>query len=466
MLTYNLSQNKDMSMYEFLYSSIKSDILSGKIASGEKLPSKRTLSQHLKISVITVQNAYGLLEDEGYIYAVEKKGYFVNDIQPRSIPDRVSSRKYAKSTEEKQDDGIIDLINNRANAAEFPFSVWSRLMRLVLSDNDKALLSASPHMGVYELRCAICDFLRDFRALDVTPEQVVIGAGTEYLYNLIIQLLGRDKIFALENPGYLKIAKIYAANNVSYKSIDIDKFGIQCDKLYESNADVVHISPSHHYPTGIITPIGRRQEILRWASESKVRYVIEDDYDSEFRFSAKPVETLFGLDGGQRVIYVNTFSKTLCPSIRISYMVLPMSLLSTFSERLGFYACTVPVFEQYTLCRFLTGGYFEKHISRMKNRYKSTRDRVIRAIEGCQFADKVTIREEHAGLHFLLEVDTQRSDEEIKKLCLGAGIRVSCLSDYLHSPSDIFSHKVVINYSALNSEMIDTASERIAKIKV
>ena len=463
MLTYSFTNRGNTPLYDYLYQCIKSDILHGKLKAEEKLPSKRSLAQHLKVSVITVENAYAQLIVEGYIYAIQKRGYYISALE-EGIPNVLPKKIVSTESKEPQREWFFDLKTNRISAAHFPFSIWSKLMREVLSEQDTQLLKAIPYNGVEKLREVIAEYLYHFRGMSVSAGQIIVGAGTEYLYNLLIQLLGRSHIYAVENPGYQKIAKIYKSNDISCRSIDMDEYGLSVAKLKASDASVVHISPSHHYPTGIVMPIGRRQELLGWANAKKNRYIIEDDYDSEFRFAGRPIQTLQSIDENQRVIYINTFSKSIAPSIRISYMVLPPGLVSVYREKLGFYSCTVPSFEQYTLAKFIGGGYFEKHINRMKKFYRTQRDRVIKAIEESAFHNIVQILEENAGLHFLLKVDTDKSDTEIVRAAAEADIKISCLSEYLHTPDARFAHTILINYSGIDSSRLPEAMERLSKI--
>ena len=465
MLTYSFTDKGKLPLYDYLYQCIKSDILHGKLKAEEKLPSKRSLAQNLKVSVITVENAYAQLMVEGYIYAIQKKGYYVSALE-ESVPPALKQRTAPAESKEPQPQRqwFFDLTANRISAAHFPFSTWSKLMREVLSEQDTQLLKATPYNGVAKLREVIAEYLYHFRGMSVSADQIIVGAGTEYLYNLLIQLLGRDHIYAVENPGYQKIAKIYKSNDVSCRYIDMDEYGLSADILKDSDASVVHLSPSHHYPTGIVMPIGRRQELLSWANAEKNRYIIEDDYDSEFRFAGRPIQTLQSIDENQRVIYINTFSKSIAPSIRISYLVLPPGLVPVYREKLGFYSCTVPSFEQYTLAKFIAGGYFEKHINRMKKFYRIQRDLVIKAIEESRFHDIVQILEENAGLHFLLKVDTDRSDREIIQAAAGADIKISCLSEYLHTPDQRFAHTILINYSGIDSSKLPEAMERLSGV--
>lgn len=442
MLTYTLKKQPGVPLYEALYRCIRGDILAGKLQPGQKLPSKRTLAAHLEVSKITVEAAYEQLLAEGYIYAREKVGYFVEAVERSApMPHPVTA---AREMPGKQP---VDLTGN--GTTDFPFSVWSKLQRQVMLDLGTQLLQPIHNQGVWELRQAICRHLADFRGMQVMPENVLVGAGTDFLYNLLIQLLGREKIYAVEEPGYGKIRALYAAAGAACVDAPMDGSGV----LPDVRADVLHISPSHHFPTGLVTPMQRRRELLAWVQQPG-RYLIEDDYDSEFRFNAHPMPTLASLDTAGRVIYMNTFSKTLSPSIRISYMVLPAGLMAQFRQKLGFYSCTVPSFEQYTLARFLEGGWFEKHLNRLRKSYRQRRNRLLQMLEQSPYASRFTIQEQDAGLHFLLRVDTRLSDGALTEKCLEMGIRVRALSSYYHGKLAGESGCLVVNYSALDESQL------------
>ena len=460
MLTYALEKNGSRSLYTQLYGCIRRDILSGALPPRQKLPSKRALAQHLEVSVITVKNAYEQLAAEGYIYTVEKKGYYVSPVErplPPADPPPLTPEKPAEPV-------FLDLATGSLDRSYFPFTVWSRLMRQTILEEDTELLRAAPSNGALALRRAIAAHLRQFRGMDVDPEQIIIGAGTELLYTLIIQLLGREKRYAVEDPGYGKIARIYQAHQVPLCRVGLDSGGLDVAQLRRQPADVVHISPSHHYPTGIVMPITRRQELLRWAAEEPERYILEDDYDSEFRFVGRPIPTLFSVSENQRVIYLNTFSKTIAPSIRISYMILPPRLLARYREKLGFYACTVSSFEQYTLAQFLAGGWYEKHLSRMRKHYRQKRDAVIAAVYKSPLAPYAAITEEDAGLHFLLRLDGAPSDETLRREAEQRGIRLAMLSDYYQCPQDAPQHVLVVNYTGIDLDRLPAALERLAAL--
>ena len=443
MRTYVLKKAPGLPLYESLYRQLRSDILSGVLPQGKKLPAKRALAENLKVSKITVETAYNQLLAEGYIRSEEKVGYFVE-----ALRETAAAAPLPPPPPESEPEAKLDLTAN--GSGHFPFSVWSRLQRQVLQDYGPALLKPIPHLGCRELRIAIAAHLADFRGMQVSPENILIGAGTDFLYNLLIQLLGQARIYAIEEPGYHKIRKIYAAGGVRCVSAPMDEAGVLPQRL--GDAQVLHISPAHHFPTGTVTTMQRRKELLDWAN-ARGGYIIEDDYDSEFRFH--PLPAVQTLDTQGRVIYMNTFSKSLAPSIRIGFLVLPEELMLQFRQKLGFYGCTVPSFEQYALARFLQEGHFEKHINRMRKFYRSRAQRVIDALQSCPQAKRLTILEAHSGLHFLVKVRTELTDEALVAQWATAGIRVNALSHYYHAgvPEEN-RHCLLINYSGLDEDQL------------
>ncbi len=457
MLTYSFDNRGSDSLYEHLYKQIKADIIAYRLAPDEKLPSKRALSKHLNISTVTVEGAYGQLLAEGYIYSVPKSGYYVSRLSAAAAHPPVAEQGEGSV---ENDAFFADFTGGHTEKESFPFSVWAKLMRETMSVSAEKLMSRSPSAGVFELRDAIASHLRAFRGMEVRPEQIVVGAGTEYLYGLIIQLLGHERIYALEDPGYRKIGRIYEANQVACTYIPMDGSGVDPAALGKSGADVLHISPSHHFPTGIVTPVSRRYELLSWACSAPGRYIIEDDYDSEFRLLGKPIPPLQSIDLMGKVIYINTFSKSLSSTIRISYMVLPEELMREYERRLSFYSCTVSNFDQYTLAAFIKSGQLEKHINRMRNHYRARRDELIACIRSQRAFDKVRIREEDAGLHFLLELNTTLSDAELVERCRKAGLRISCLGEYYHSLMGE-SRTLLINYSGLSPDRTKDAVDAL-----
>ncbi len=459
MLTYDLSGRKDLTIYEYLYQCIKNDILNGVLEAGSKLPSKRELAKHHQISLKTVENAYEQLLTEGYIYSEEKRGYYVALLDADANQSRVKNHTPfgIYHNEDNDEQFFVDFTSNQAAIENFPYDTWAKTMRGILSQYDKEMLKTVSFQGAYVLREAIAKYLYGFRGMHVSPDQIIVGAGTEYLYGRLIQLLGKNHVYALEDPGYHKIAKIYQAHGVSWEYISVDENGIQPDKLYNSSATVVHVSPGHHFPTGSIMPIARRQMLLEWAEKDRDRYIIEDDYDSEFRFSRRPIPAIQSLNHNHRVIYMNTFSKTLAPSIRISYMVLPLKLMERYVDTMNFYSCTVSSFEQYAMAEFMNKGYFERHIHRMKNYYKTKRDSMLKVFEKSDISKHAAIDEKDAGNHFLMRIDTELSDTELKWLARENGINLDCLSEYCESEKELHSHTVIVNYSDLDEARFEKA---------
>lgn len=520
MLTYPLENIGKNSLYEYLYKCIKNDIVKGILSAGTKLPSKRAFAKNLGVSTVTVENAYSQLMAEGYIFSKPKSGYFVAELLPavNSLQNTTDTayvtgtanthsmnacREAADFTVSSSDINLnkktpvyADFIGGRNLKGNFPFTVWSKLLREVMTEQSEFLLTNPPPGGIMLLRQSIADHLYQFRGMNVSPEQIIVGAGTEYLYGLIIQLLGRDKIFAMENPGYKKISQVYSSNNVKCRYIPLDNNGVSMELLAKSNADILHISPSHHYPTGLVTPITRRHELLEWAYEKEERYIIEDDYDCEFRMVGKPIPTLQSIDNYGKVIYMNTFTKSLASTIRISYMVLPVSLIDKFYANLGFYSCTVSTFEQLTLYKFMSEGHFEKHINRMRNFYRNQRNLILNSIKSSPLNNHCTIKEQDSGLHFLMTVDTPLSEEQMLERADSLGIRIGFLSGFYYDDTaskdnikhnndiehnrktehtydmeynnptehnDGIEHTLVINYSGIEPEKISHGIEILCK---
>ena len=341
-----------------LYNRIREDIINEIYPYNSKLPSIRGLAEETGVSTVTVEHAYALLCDEGYVEARERSGFVV------------CFRKkdgFAASTEPNQK--YHAAYHREHTYPDFPLSVLSRTMRRVLTEHGDLLLEKSPNLGCSELRESIKSYLRRNRGISVDTEQIIIGAGSEYLYGLIVELLGRRRIFAIEAPSYKKIEQVYKATEIQYELLPLTHTGIDSNALLKTSADILHTTPYRSYPSGVTATASKRHEYVRWASETG-RYIIEDDFESEFSVSTKPSETLFSLSDKDNVIYLNTFSKTISPSLRIGYMVLPKHLLKAYEEKLGFYSCTVPTFMQYVLTELLDNGDFERHINRVRRRIR------------------------------------------------------------------------------------------------
>lgn len=462
MITFTLIPDGKIPMYEQIYSHIKDEIVMGNIESGEKLPSKRNLSAHLKVSIVTVETAYAQLVAEGYIVSKPGSGFFVEDLGESishsgllSSEDASKQPVYASQHEDlmsgSEDIQITyDFGTNRMDITDFPFSTWAKLSREVLSERDTDLLNACESQGTEMLRRQIARYLKEFRGMEISSKQIFVGAGSEYLIGLIIQLLGRDNAYGVENPGYSKIYKIFRANSSRVYPISMDEKGASREAISGSGINILHVTPSHHFPLGIVMPVSRRQELLKWACEQTDRYIIEDDYDSEFRYMGRPIPTLQSMDKNGKVIYINTFTKSLAPSMRISYMVLPWELCRKFHSQLDFYSCTVPVFEQLTLARFMEKGYFDRHINRMKKIYKQRRDILCEKIMEGKLGRFVTITGSDAGMHLLLTVNNGMQQEQLLTAAAKEGVKVYGLSEYYSFPvSAMPDNMVILGFSGL-----------------
>ena len=462
MLTYDLTAKGNKTMYAFLYESMKEDILNGRLAAGERLPSKRTFAQHLGVSVKTVENAYEQLLLEGYIRAEEKRGYYVTPIQ--KTPSKKSSYEFF-ATRFHEDEYLADLTANNIRYDRFPYTTWAKTIRETLADYDTDLLKVVPFNGVERLRIAIADHLYHFRGMDVSPDHIVVGAGTEYLYSRLLQLLGEDGTwkgkkrqsvrFGIENPGYRKITGLYDSANVDWDYVDIDEKGIRVDQLTPKGITAVHVSPEHQVPIGFAMPVDRRQELLAWAGEAKERYIVEDDFDCEFRMVGRPIPSLQSMDHSNRVIYMNTFSKTMVPSLRMGYMVLPERLMERYVSTMHFYSATVSGLEQHAMAAFMEKGHFDRHIRRLVNDYKAQREKICRMFRESALSAISSIYEDDAGTHFLWKVTTPLSDVEIKWAARQRGILVKCLSEYCFADADRYRGILVIHYSDMSDEVLE-----------
>lgn len=462
MLTYSFADLQGESMYAHLYKCIKNDIAAGTLKAKEKLPSKRTLAKNLGISLITVENAYAQLLVEGYIYSEPKRGYYVAQLQQQKFSAVKAPRQSAYQPQKQAKPVTLSFATGSVPSETFPYNIWARLLRNTLTSADEhSLVSDTAVGGVLPLRQALAKHLYQFRGLSVLPEQIIIGSGTQTLYNLIVQLLGRKYIYALEDPGYPQLAAIYRTNDVCCHYLPMDKQGIRADVLESSDADILHITPSHQFPTGITMPVSRRYELLHWAGKKNSRYIIEDDYDCEFRLFGKPIPPLQSIDNEEKVIYINTFSKTLAPTFRISYMLLPMHLAALFYEKLGFYSCTVSNFEQFTLAKFIEDGYFERHINRMRTYYRGKRDELMHYLANCPAASALKVEGEDSGLHFLLHLATDASDSTLRQTALEHELEIKFLSDYYHKKHVDNSHTLLMNYAGIEKEKLYPALDKL-----
>lgn len=471
MLTYELDAKNSRSLYEQLYQAIRSDIELARLDAGSKLPSKRTLAQHLGISVITVESAYRQLAAEGYIEAKERRGYFVNELPSVQAHDmsagseRIEHQLNAEAATKRFDPApagtstiqatplLADFSGNDRSGDQFPFHIWAKTVRRTLSEASKGVLLRTAHdnRGSEELRTAIAQHLAHFRGLEASPEQIIIGAGAQDLYGVLVQLLGRERTFAVEDPGYPALRTHYELSGTHVVGIPVDESGLDVATLRASEASIAHCSPAHQFPTGSVMSAVRRHELLDWACETSEqnafrssdwsdakdrpmkRYIIEDDYDSEFRMRGRPIPPLFMQDAQGSVIYMNTFTRSLGSVFRIAYMVLPPQLLATFNERFTARACMVGALEQLELARFITSGDYERHVNRQRTAYRRLQDSLVAKIMASEAGDYVRFKGVGSGLHFLMEVDLPAgagSATPFENASLERGIRLVNIETY------------------------------------
>lgn len=350
-------------LYLQIYEQLKTDILNEAYEYKSKLPSKRIMAEELGVSVITVEHAYALLYEEGYIESVEKSGYYIS-----FCPSNFLGR-----AKEKRIDTPVITVSTPQNY-DFPFSVMAKTMRKVLSDKQNLCFQKSPNKGCLEFRISLAKYLMRCRGINVVPEQIIIGSGAEYLYTLVAELLGRNLTYGIESPSYEKIKLVYQACGVTLDELPLCSDGIESNALLRTDASVLHITPYKSFPTGITSSLSKKYEYINWVNKQN-RFIIEDDFESEFTTSRKLEETLFSLS--ERVIYLNTFSKTISNGLRIGYMLLPLSLLPVYEEKLGFYSCTVPTYEQYLISELIANGEFERHINRIRRLKRRNSDMTI-----------------------------------------------------------------------------------------
>lgn len=454
-LAINLKSDGRIPLYEQIYEYIRSEIRDGHIASGEKLPSTRALSRCLDVSRSTVELAYEQLLSEGYIEAQPCRGYFAAQIDGlyQIRPQCCSTRKNDARVKETY---IYDFTPNGVDLKSFPYNVWRKLSRECLVDDRAELFRLGCPQGEWGLRNAISSYLHQARGVNCTPEQIIIGAGNDYLLMLLCAVIGTQHRVALENPTYRQAYRLFENLSCEVCTVDMDARGMRVDKLETSGADIAFVMPSHQYPLGTVMPIKRRMELLGWASRIEGRYIIEDDYDSEFRYKGKPIPALQGYDGKGRVIYIGTFSKSIAPAIRMSYMVLPETLCRMYEERCGFISSTVSKVDQLILQRFIEDGYYERHLNKMRALYKSRHDTLLAALR--EWGADFTVSGENAGVHLLLHFCDGRSEEELIGLAARKGVKVYGLSEYYVEGSREREEAVILlGYANMNEDKIKDA---------
>lgn len=478
MLTYDMDERGEESLYAYLYNCMRADIENGSIAAGEKLPSKRKLADHLGVSVVTVEGAYRQLIAEGYVESRARRGYFAAHITSSNTRALMNERSGAqrgneltassgasgaKEPEAPQPSFAFDLSKSSLPEGLFPLASWSKALRDTLTQEPAAaLVGESDPLGCLALRDETSRYLRETRGLVAPPENIVVGSGAQTLYNLIVQLVGRDGIVGVEDPGYPMLRNVYGANNVHLASIPLDTFGVSMASVRETGVNMLHITPSHQFPTGIVTSVSRRHELLGWATEAPDRYIIEDDYDCEFRLAGRPISTLQGIDASERVIYTNTFSKSLGAAFRIAYMVLPDHLARRYRGEMSFYSCTVPAIDQLALARFMHRGEFERHVNRLRTHAREVRDAFLGTLKEELSQECFSASGQDAGLHFVLEfhdVDERRFVEGLADY----SVRMPSLREFSPNKNDVTNRgRYVVRYLHLSKSEARNAACAIA----
>ncbi len=464
-------------IYEKIYEYIKNEIVDGKISRGEKLPSTRLLAKNLSVSRSTVELAYDQLLAEGYIEAEPYRGYFVCDIealyqleQRNHIQEKLQAgqswqpgwkteiKHGAGSSKQKE----IDFSPYTIDTQNFPYNVWRKLHKNVLLDDREEILLSGDGQGDYELRVAIADYLHQARGVNCVAEQIIIGAGNEYLELLLTQVLGEKKTVLMDDPTYLQAYRTFSNMGYLVKNIPAEQGSMPIEAVRRENADVLYVMPSHQFPLGTVMPLKQRLELLKWASEKEGRYLIEDDHDSEYRYKGKPIPSLQSIDHEEKVIYLGTFSKSIAPSLRISYMVLPQHLLKNYQNFCGFYSTTVSKIQQEVLREFISGGYFGRHLNKMRGIYKNKHDFLVSELKKRPWVENIA--GDNAGLHVLMQVDTQMSEEELCERAAEQGIHLMGISEhYIHKPP-VSKPVILLGYGKPDEKKILEGLNRLEQI--
>lgn len=478
-LAISLDLKSKIPLYEQIYGYIKQEVQAGRIKSGEKLPSTRSLCKYLEVSRSTVELAYEQLLSEGYVEAQACRGFFVTDVKGLYQLDS-PSEEYSKIDTHKKETYCYDFTPNGVDLNSFPYNAWRKLSNESLLDDRAELFRLGEPQGEYGLRLAICHYLHQARGVNCKPEQMIVGAGNDYLLMLLAAIIGQDHMVAFENPTYRQAYRLF--KNLSYRvcTVDMDSGGMDVEKLEASGADIAFVMPSHQYPLGIVMPLKRRLDLLKWAEQKEERYIIEDDYDSEFRYKGKPIPALQGYDNHEKVIFIGTFSKAIAPAIRISYLVLPEPLLRRFRERSGFLNSTVSKVDQLILKKFIEEGYFERHLNKTRALYKSRHDVLLFCLKNTFCQNEISGRHspkwgvqkgsreifrisgERAGVHLLLHVLNGMTEEELIERAKARGIKVYGLSEYYVEPQPDAVATILLGYANMSEDKIVEAVKILA----
>lgn len=454
MLTIPIETHSSIPIYEQIYDYIKKEIKDKNLPIHSKLPSTRNLSRHLGISRNTVDMAYAQLVSEGYIEAVAKSGYYITEVT--GLTNLTRQKPYQSKQIKNFTKYQYDFSPFAIDIKSFPYNVWRKLQKDCMNDSNNDLFLLGDNQGDIPLREAIATYLHSSRGVNCSYEQILVGAGADYLLLLLTQILkltSTDLSIAMENPSYKRAYDIFTGMDIPVIPVELDQSGLTLETLYTNSPDIVYVTPSHQYPLGVVMPVKRRLELLKWASLKAERYIIEDDHDSEFRYKGKPIPALQGMDTLDKVIYLGTFSRSIAPAIRVGYMVLPKDLLHLYHSSVSYYSSTVSRVDQYILTRFISDGYFERHLNRIRTLYKNKHDIVMQALK--IFKDKITIEGENAGLHLVVRFTTIASEETILQLSKNCGIKLYGLSrHYIIKNQSNESPAILLGYANLSEDGI------------
>ncbi|MBD3108744.1 PLP-dependent aminotransferase family protein [Bacillus sp. AGMB 02131] len=452
MLSCHLNRLDRVPLYEQLYEYIKKEILEGRLSFQDKLPSKRKLADFLKISHNTIDTAYNQLVAEGYVEVVPRKGYFVMAYEDLAY---IPKQERPKRLEKEHCEVRYHFHPSQIDTGSFPFHTWRKLLKQYVAEENQQLLLLGNHKGEYALQKEIANYLYHARGLICSPEQIIIGAGIEILLQQLLVLLNEKTVYGVEDPGYHLIHRILSTYPKRVHPLEVDEEGLIVERLDELAIDVAYVTPSHHFPYGNVLPVNRRMQLLNWASANEERYIIEDDYDSEFRYSGKMIPSLQSMDQGGKVIYLGSFSKSLMPSIRISYMVLPETLLKKYEKKLSFYHCTVSRIDQHILAEFIQKGLFEKHLNRMRKVYRQKLELVLCQLKS--YSQQISIIGGHSGLHVVLQIQNGMTEEELVERAAKEQMKVYPLSDYMLVKKQNLTPTIVLGFAGIPIEQLEEA---------
>jgi GntR family transcriptional regulator / MocR family aminotransferase len=451
-------------IYQQIYGAIKENILKGKLKANEKLPSKRSLAEQLNVSINSVSCGYEQLLAEGYIYTIERKGYFVENITEFIEQEKYFKQKLPDDLKEESSnwDGWLSLSHMASEISLFPFKEWMKCQEAAIKSHKRELSEITYSQGPYVVRETICRMIALTRGVNCEPEQIVIGAGTQLLVGQLMELQSKDSVVAVENPGYARFYELLQKMNFAVHPVSLDDQGINMAEIESENANIVFVPPSHQFPTGKIMPISRRIELLNWAVQNENRYIVEDDYDSEFKYETDNIPSLQSLDRNHRVIYMGTFSKTVLPGLRISYMVLPPDLLRNYREHYANsmqYSNTLMLF---TLHYFIESGEYARHVKRMNHQYETRRKLLITELQH-RFQEDIQIEDVSAGLHFLAHFKTKKSYQEIEERAAQLKLEIYSMRRFMLKKNACLEKRLslLLGFANLKEENIAAAVERL-----